>query len=195
MTTAPKRSALAPDSHAVVIGSSVLFGSFLLTAAAFGARFAAPKVRRSTPRPGVFFMPGRPAEADPPSRRVNRRKYNTRKGNTASASYCVVETRHLCGGLPRLLKVRKMNKETAAPSWGCILRLEDAIYQASAVADLVISRYLATIPDEDQSPHQGRVFAAILTLESKTFAELEAAFIEVTAYARNLRAQKEVQTT
>jgi len=87
-----------------------------------------------------------------------------------------------------------MKNETAAPSWGSILRLEDAIYRASAVADLVISRYLATIPDEDQSPHQGRVFAGILALESTTFAELEAAFSEVTSYARHLREQKEVQT-
>ena len=90
-----------------------------------------------------------------------------------------------------------MKNKTAAPTgagWNCILRLEDAIYRASAIADLVISRYLATIPDEDQSPHQARVFASLLTLEGETFAELEAAFSEVTAYARPLREQKEVQT-
>ncbi len=87
-----------------------------------------------------------------------------------------------------------MNTETAAPSWGSILRLEDAIYRVSAFADLVVSRYLATVPDEDQSPHQARVFAGLIVLESETFGKLEAAFDEVTAYAKHLREQNEIQT-
>ncbi len=189
MTTAPTRSDLAHDCHAVVIGSSVLFGIFRLTAAPLQCQRRGTESKPANAPLGAFFMPGRP-EAAKHTRRVNRQEYNTRKGNTASAVYCVVEARHLRGGYPRLLKVNMQN-ETAAPSWGCILRLEDAIYQASAVADLVISRYLATIPDEDQTPHQGRVFAGLLTLESNTFAELEAAFSEVTSYARHLREQKE----
>lgn len=193
MNAAPSSSALATDSHAAVIGSSFLFGIFWLTAAPLQCHGRGTEREPANAPLGAFFMPGRPKAAKH-KRRVNRQEYNTRKGNTATVVLYRVEARHLRGGVPRLLK-ENMKNETAAPTWGCILRLEDAIYQASAVADLVISRYLATIPDEDQTPHQGRVFAGLLTLESKTFAELEAAFSEVTSYARHLREQKEVQTT
>ena len=192
MNPAPSSSAITPNSLAGVIGSSVWFGCFLLTAAALQCQVRGTEIETvNAPSWRIFYA--RTAGGRPTPRRVNRQEYNTRKGNTASASLCVVETRHL-RGVTTTTKIEKMKNETAAPSWGSILRLEDAIYRVSAVADLVISRYLATIPDEDQSPHQSRVFAGIMALESTTFAELEAAFSEVTAYAKHLREQNEIQT-
>jgi hypothetical protein len=185
---------LESTRNVVGVASHALFGCFLLTAAPLQCHGRGTEREPADAPFGAFFMPARP-EAAKHKRRVNRQEYNTRKGNTATVVLYRVEARHLRGVSTRTTEREQMNKETAAPSWGCILRLEDAIYQACAVADLVISRYLATIPDEDQTPHQGRVFAGLLTLESKTFAELEAAFSEVSAYARHLREQKEVQTT
>jgi hypothetical protein len=69
--------------------------------------------------------------------------------------------------------------------WGTIIRLEEAIYRASALTALVVSKYAASL-DED-SPSQSRVLAGIITLEGEIFANLAETFDQVTSYARQLK--------
>lgn len=69
--------------------------------------------------------------------------------------------------------------------WGTIIRLEDAIYRANALTDLVVSKYAASL-DED-SPSESRILAGIITLEHEIFADLAENFDQVTSYARQLK--------
>lgn len=132
-----------------------------LTGEIFGALMDALKVNRSTPRSGAFFVPGWIAEAANQNKsRVNRWKYNTLRGNTTSAVYCVVEARHLVRGILTTTESKQMNIEEKHPG----LELEKAVMENNALLFLMADKLAQVVEEYWSEPQGGNIAAGILAL-------------------------------
>ena len=180
------------------IGMTVLFGCFFLTAFPFSANLTALKDYRSNAPSGAFFVPCSGARPQKPTRWVNRREYNTRKGNNATAVIRGVEARHQQQTESNTMKNRKSGSLAPALTpaqaaqeidWKCIFRMEEAIYRVWTISDMVVDRLTKEL-DDTENKFSGKVAAGLQLLETEALNSLEDAFDQVTAYCRQLRNQK-----